>query len=666
MTESVSPKEHYRPEIDGLRALAVLLVVIFHAWPQALSRGFIGVDVFFVISGYLITRNIWSSLENRSFSLGAFYERRIRRILPALLAMLVIVTVLSWKYLLPDDFSDYGKTLSAATLSCSNILFGRQVDYFGQISNAKPLLHTWSLGVEEQFYLLFPLLLLVFHRFSRRMIVALLVLLTLSSVSLFILLKEVNGAFYWAHLRAWELLFGALVVLIPFPEVQSRGWREALCLSGFVAMIIPNLLSSISSVHASLMACLGAVLIIHLTGTKPTAIRRALSWGPLVGIGLISYSVYLWHWPFLSFAHYLSTEAPSNAVLLSCIVATFIVAYVSWKAIEQPCRKKFHLPRGRLFALTGALLVTFAALGYQASHVADTPSAVAQLSAGAWDIDSLRSLASVDPRGREVRLGSGIPPETVLWGDSHASALAHGIGSSAARHGQSIRFLGMHGVPPILGLRVKQEKGQRFNEQVITFIEQSDTTRTVILAARWAAYFVPSHPGGTDDIVSHSEPGLSPEELFTNRLQGTIDRLAVIRKRVVLVYPIPVFGVDVPRVAALLARQGKDPSLLVLSASKFDRCQSMIIRVLDKMKGPIIRIRPDRILLGENGYRAVVGGKTLYSDDDHLNRHGSAYVSPVFDQIFENKPRPIPQLLDQNDSASGDVEFTAPADMSHR
>lgn len=360
----------YRREIDGLRAIAVLPVILFHAGIGLFSGGFVGVDVFFVISGYLITSIIVTELDRDSFSLARFYERRARRILPALFFVALTCLPFAWLWMFPQELKDFSQSLMAVAVFASNILFWQESGYFDSPALLKPLLHTWSLAIEEQYYLLFPLLLLLVWRFGRKRVVLLLAVLAASSLILaqWGALHKPAATFFLLPTRGWELLLGGFIAIYhsgPLPRRQAGGKHlgEAAGIAGilliFAAVFAFDETTPFPSFY-TLLPTLGTALII-LYATPDTLIGRLLSARLLVGIGLISYSAYLWHQPFFAFARLRSAEPPSTILMLGLAAASLVAAWVSWRFVETPFRRKSAFTRGQVFSL--ALVASVAVLG---------------------------------------------------------------------------------------------------------------------------------------------------------------------------------------------------------------------------------------------------------------------------------------------------------------
>jgi len=360
----------YRRDIDGLRAVAVVPVILFHLGFSFLSGGFVGVDVFFVISGYLIGRTINQEIKSGTFSILNFYNRRFRRILPALFFMSAVVWIAITAWFLPDSAVLDGEGMLAATLSVSNILFWRTISYFTNGEN-QAFLHTWSLGVEEQFYLCFPLFMIFAYAVSRIARRDLLLPLTIAaaavSLALCVMLTQTRAsfAFYMLPTRTWELLLGFLASLVPIGYLAIRWRREAAAVTGLLLVVASMLLIDQHTPFpgiAALAPCLGAAMLIAAGACGPTFVGRLLESRPMVFIGLISYSLYLWHWPLIIVGREgFELTASSVPVKLLLVAASFLAATLSWRFVEQPFRRP-EVSRKAIFvgAAAGALVMSVA------------------------------------------------------------------------------------------------------------------------------------------------------------------------------------------------------------------------------------------------------------------------------------------------------------------
>lgn len=344
----------YRAEVDGLRALAVVPVILFHAGIEHFSGGFVGVDIFFVISGYLITTILIDDLNNNRFSIVDFYERRARRILPALYFVMLSCIPFAWMWMIPSQLVEFSNSLVAVSLFVSNFLFWKESGYFESAAEEKPLLHTWSLAVEEQCYILFPIFLLLAWRYGRERVFWMIVLPAVLSLVLgeYGARKFQAANFYLTPTRAWELFSGSIAAFI----VQRRGVRKNNVLSviGLAAIIFSIFAYDESTPFPSvytLVPVVGVVFLI-LFADKSTLPAKILSNSLFVGIGLISYSAYLWHQPLFAFARIRSVETPSSNLMLLLSVMSIVLAFFSWKYIEQPFRSKARFSRVAIFSVS--------------------------------------------------------------------------------------------------------------------------------------------------------------------------------------------------------------------------------------------------------------------------------------------------------------------------
>jgi peptidoglycan/LPS O-acetylase OafA/YrhL len=454
----------YRADIDGLRAVAVLSVLGFHVGLSGVSGGFVGVDVFFVISGYLISSIVFSEIAGARFSLIGFYERRIRRIFPALFAMLAVSSVFAVLYLLPTELVAYCKSMLAATTSVSNLYFWKHSGYFDS-PTSQPLLHTWSLAVEEQFYVCFPLFLVVVRKcFPQRLRISVVLLFFCSLVaSIIVVSHNAETAFYMPYTRAWELLLGTILSLRMFPRLESAYLRNLATVSGF-GMIAYSVVSYTQQTlfpgFSALVPCIGSALIIWAGEGGSSFIGAVLSWRPFVFVGLISYSLYLWHWPVVVLRkmgviagmgvirsqHRIALLSSHRFDMLVEIAISFLLAVVSWILVERPFRRGPLRLTGRpLFAVTGAIM--FVMLGFcsltvfAAGFPSRFPSNAAQVAYGIDGDEEFRLMRTgicfitTDYHFEQynynicLRQDSG-KKNYLLLGDSHSAMLWHALSSS--------------------------------------------------------------------------------------------------------------------------------------------------------------------------------------------------------------------------------------------
>ena len=440
----------YRPDIDGLRAVAVLAVLFYHAGIPGFPGGFVGVDIFFVISGYLICGMIDADLRSGSFSLGNFYKRRILRIFPALFVMFLATSVLAYVYCLPVELEDYAKSLASAIGSVSNIYFAGTAGYFDAPAETKPLLHTWSLGVEEQFYLVAPLLMLVGWRLAReraRWLFAVAAVLSLVA-AVVVSYRNTTFVFYLTPFRAWELGLGALLSIKFIPSPASASARNACGMAGLLLLLGAILFGSPSTplLVMTSLASIGAALVIASSERGDSAAGRLLSLRPLVFVGLISYSLYLWHWPLLVFQRtdgvFLS-HASGLTGKLALIACAMGLAWLSWRFVELPFRTQARTsPRLAVFGTAGTAMAASIALCALVLLAGGAPSRFPQrvVSIAAYlgydPSDAFRSGRCYLATNRQrLDLDTCLAqdprrPNYLLVGDSHAAHLWLGLSSA--------------------------------------------------------------------------------------------------------------------------------------------------------------------------------------------------------------------------------------------
>ena len=380
------PKRHavtYRAEIDGLRAFAVLPVLLFHAGIPPFSGGYVGVDVFFVISGYLITRICLADLSRGRFSLATFFGRRVRRIMPALFLVIAVSLPFAWWLMLPDALENFGQSIVATVLSANNILLLLTTGYWDLAAEFKPLLHTWSLAVEEQYYILFPALLMALHAFARRALVPVIVGIGLASFALCLVWAGAypTANFYLLPTRAFELLAGSLCAAVGLPrESRASGPLAALGLAMLAASTMALTGDTPFPSAWTLLPVGGTVLVVLFA--PGTATARFLSFAPFVGIGLISYSLYLWHQPVFAFARLVSVEEPGPPVFVGLIAVSFALSFLSWRFVETPARDRTRLPGRVFFPMMALVAIALIAIGAALHLTRGAPSRVDMVTNG--------------------------------------------------------------------------------------------------------------------------------------------------------------------------------------------------------------------------------------------------------------------------------------------
>jgi peptidoglycan/LPS O-acetylase OafA/YrhL len=471
----------YRPEIDGLRAIAVLAVIFFHSGFRAFSGGFVGVDVFFVISGYLIALILIQDLEKERFSISHFYQRRARRILPALFGVTLICIPLAWIWMLPHELRRFGQSLVSVGTFSTNVFFWLRTDYFSPNSEEQPLLHIWSLAVEEQFYLIFPLLLALSWQLGKKTLISVSIAVALASLSLseWMVHHDSTAAFYLIPTRAWELLAGVITAFWtstrPGRAAAGKAWTSRLASWVGIGLITVAILTFTAHTPTpgllTLAPVVGAVLVVGCV-SRESFLGGVLSSTPIVVIGLMSYSLYLWHQPVLAFARLTGTYEGSTARHLLFVSLNFPLAYASWRFIEQPIRKGalsaqyvFLASAVGLAALCIIGGVVHAERGFEKRSVFVSNEKVKQyMEVKAQLLDWMRLCdhhrVNVVPGVPLCRIGEPtVEPDVVLWGDSYAGALLPGLDFAMREIGRSSLAYITNGCPPLPGLTIPGKEG---------------------------------------------------------------------------------------------------------------------------------------------------------------------------------------------------------------
>ena len=628
----------YRRDIDGLRAVAVLPVILFHAAVPGFSGGFVGVDIFFVISGYLITGILLKDFDEGRFSIVKFYERRARRILPALLAMLVFTIVAGYFILLPDGYTALAKCTLSVVSFLSNLLFWRGDGYFSDNGN-RPLLHTWSLAVEEQFYIIFPLLLWLLLRHGRKILGAALWLILLTSLALSIVgtYQFPSATFFLLPARAWELLLGALISAGFVPELRNKTACAWLTLAGLGLIgwsVVTYDAQQAFPGLAALPPCLGAAFVLA-AGRNVTAWPSRLLGAPvLVGFGLISYSLYLAHFPLLNYAHAASTPQNLPAWRLAALAASVALAYGSWRWVERPFRDAKRFSQKAIFVMAGGGSLAVAALAALVILLHGVPQRFDQTS-----LQLAASTSDFDPAGRacvdlplsnlfagtqcRINAGpSGAQPDFILWGDSHAAALLAALAEPAKVAEKQGLLVSATACPPLLdyvstALPAKASAACiAGNHDLAARINASPAIRTVVLAGFWGAY------------QEQVDKGADPQAL-ESALARTL--AALNGKDVVILLDVPSAERLLPAALALDHHWGRRVNWLT---SNSDTKAAQSIRRIAAGHARVIDLSLPFCPLGQ-ACSSLAGGKPVLSDGNHLSK--SVADTLVAAYLMQNK-----------------------------
>lgn len=630
---------HYRPEIDGLRAVAVLAVLLFHFELGPVPGGFVGVDIFFVISGFLISSIIQKDLEQGRFSLAGFWERRIRRIVPALTVVILATFAAGAFLLMPADFERLGVWVAAQSAWAVNIVAWKNIGYFQEQAEMVPLLHTWSLAVEEQFYLLFPLLFCfaagrVRNRLRGLMLLAFIVSLALSLYGTW---HHSRATFYLLPTRAWELLLGVLISLAGRPAQKSflMEWSSGC---GVVLMVLSFLVLDAQTPfpgYAALLPVCGAGLFIWSNGAGRTMAGKLLSVGPLVLIGLISYSLYLWHWPLLVLGRYWALEPLSELDRITLLIISVGLALVSWRFVERPFRQK-SIPRKTIFAAGVGALVVFAAIGLIASRLKGIP---ARMPAEVLVYDAVgrerpmigEVLLDQVKNGAVPRVGlTNGPVRLMIWGDSHAMAILPVLDDLLREAELAGEVATYSATPPLAGFSREREFGlnektPEYSEAVLKHVKEKGI-KQVLLAAVW-----PHYPARIGKAHESGE--------FDEQLKITTTRLQELAATVWVFKCVPMHPYEIPKGyarAALFRRAVPE----ALSVAEHEAYNAQVNPALDELAKSGVRLLDPLPYLSKDG-RCVVeeNGRLLYRDRAHLTVEGARKLRRLFEPMVQTARR---------------------------
>ena len=641
----VHPK--YRPDIDGLRAIAVLSVVGFHAFPGFFPGGFIGVDVFFVISGFLISKIIFESLEKDLFSFSGFYGRRIRRIFPALIVVLLACFAAGWIDLIPEEFEQLGKHILGGATFVSNLLLWGEAGYFDFSSESKPLLHLWSLGIEEQFYIFWPLILWISYK-RRINFLWLITALGIASFALNIIGLDLHlrtAVFYNPLTRFWELLIGsglayALWRGLKLPtrlSLCNANIRSVLgiCLLGLGFILIKK--ESEFPGWWALLPTLGTMLILSAHASSWIN-RLILSNRILVWFGVISFPLYLWHWPLLSFPFILSDGVPETKIRVIAVLLAIALAWLTYQIVERPLRFGANLKakvRGLIIAMVavGFLgLITYINQGFPLRMSPQFQSIAEQFKR--IDAGTAECVKKYVGGGNSFcRIGNiDLPPTAAILGDSHAGHFYWGLREYIERKGGNLINLGAGACPPFLGITKEihpniDDINCNFAQDGLGYIIGDSNIKTVFLAFHHSEYF-------RDDIkISYANGKHAAGSNFANSTAALIETIQLLEskgRKVVILYDMPSINFDIKKCFAMRPvelRTKSCPTDTNIFVQDFDRYDQMLAEVKKKTSATIF----DTHQFISGNFPITKNGLPGYLDKDHLTVNGSQFFNNKYD-----------------------------------
>lgn len=630
----------YRAEIDGLRALAVVPVILFHAGFDLFSGGFVGVDVFFVISGYLITTIIIEDLENNRFSIANFYERRARRLLPALFFVMLVCIPFAFMWMLPSQMKDFSQSLAAVSLFVSNILFAGDSGYFAAVAEEKPLLHTWSLAVEEQYYLLFPVFLILLWRFGKSKVFW--VIAILAAISL--LLSEwgwrnnATDNFYLAPTRAWELFAGSIAAF----AVQKNGVQRnnLLATLGLVAIIGAIFVYGETTPFPSLYALapvLGTVLLV-LYADKETLAAKFLSTKLFVSTGLISYSAYLWHQPLFAFARIRLAQQPSELFFLALSLASLGLAYLSWRFVERPFRRRTVLQRKTVFILSLGGMFTFLTIGI----LGYTTDGFLKLTTTQQYRDVLAT-AAASPKRKACHTGGARylsynesceyfsdNVRVAVMGDSHTVELSYALAEELETRDIGLKHLSFSSCAPSYNVTpdgshlrdiATLEHCHSWTRQAVDAMINDERIDTVILSYRLAYYLYGPHEEAYPKIAD--ERSEATRIIVWAALLDMIKDLEQAGKKTLFVMQSP----ELPRSVGYLIPKVTHTAAAGVPLQWWKNRMAYVYQNLDELKAVTEVLDPAEMFCDEVTCYVMDDNKALYFDDNHLSVEGARRIA---------------------------------------
>lgn len=650
----------YRPEIDGLRAFAVLSVVIFHAFPNWLKGGFIGVDIFFVISGYLISQIIFLEINNHTFSFADFFKRRIRRIFPALILVMGTSLVLGWFFLIAEEFAQLGKHIASGATFIINFVLVGESGYFESEAETKPMLHLWSLAVEEQFYIIWPLVIWFCWKRNSNFLWPICTLALVSfSLNISFVLDRPIETFFWPVGRLWELLCGAFLAwvsvykndhLTKFKDHFGGPWSKPVCLGGGTFSWVPvirNLMSIAGLIILiygvvringnlafpgiwALIPIIGALLVIGAGGDA--WLSRVLLMNPVsVWFGLISYPLYLWHWPALSFIQAYEGVDPRYGFRIFAVLMSILLAWLTYKFIEKPVRKS----ENKTFKLPTILLSTLLSIGMIGYVIFKNDGFDQRETKIGFTHEKIQNFTRInhglhvscapDEGFSDPRCSNSETPNVFLWGDSFAMHLADALLQSPSRvqfRQQTLSMCAPIKDFAVLGQKYSIRRAKKcviHNTEVLDWLQSNAEIEYVVLASTFAF---------PNDVYMDGEKEIIDPKQYLERLRITIHELTKMGKKPVIVSPPPSSGADIGRCWKYAFPRD--------SVARCDFSQSLSSRKTDELlrgiqnAAPIIHLR-DFVCSNTEKCKSTINGMPLYRDKGHFSIVGSGELGKQVD-----------------------------------
>lgn len=650
----------YRSDIDGLRAVAVLSVVGFHAFPSMIPGGFIGVDIFFVISGFLISSIIFQNLEHNQFKILDFYVRRIKRIFPTLLLVLLVCLAFGWFTLLASEYAQLGKHTAAGAGFVSNLVLLSESGYFETASDTKPLLHLWSLGIEEQFYILWPVLAWIAWRCNWSLLNTLLLCITISfGLNIFTIQTDQTSTFYLPQTRVWELWIGAVVAWLnlyrkDFLESLSTPQSNFLSITGFALIALGLGLINKQSLFPgawALLPCLGAAFII-LAGEHAYFNKFLLTSKPFVWFGLISFPLYLWHWPLLSFAHILENETPSRKIRLAAVMIAIVFAWLTYKLIERPIR--FSLANK---LVTPALVILMFVLGIS-GYLIFKGNGIPSRRIVVQNTDPLQTaefssfpasscLPATSPFLANQFCTKYSPPNPsktiLLWGDSSTGAWLPVFQKIGYEQGLAVINIMHPSCPPILQARKtrfdypesrKYCADGKIQKEVIELIRNIAPNEIIVIAA-WNSYSAHSRREFLTDSENKNANSATTSQVLETRLPETLLTLSAIAPTIIFKsWPILPYMPKNRNVDFF----GASKPIVSFSKNDFINDNAQINKIFNKIHDQnILFFDPTYKVCKNDQCTSVLDGVNLFADKYHITPQGTLLFKTDIEQLLNSR-----------------------------
>ncbi len=650
----------YRPDIDGLRAIAVLSVVGFHAFPNKIAGGFIGVDIFFVISGFLISSIILKNLEHKSFSLANFYFRRIHRIFPALILVMLSIFTISWFILLADEYEQLGKHMLSGAGFISNFILWSESGYFDNVADTKPMLHLWSLAIEEQFYIFWPFLLtFIWNKKWNFWYITISIIIISFSVNIYLSHHNQIASFYSPTSRFWELIIGGILAYTTIYKPETT--QKYTNIQSFIGFILIG--SSLFLINKSLefpgwwalLPTLGTFFIIS-AGPYAFLNHKILSNKILVWFGLISYPLYLWHWPLLSLARIVEGGSIHSKLTIILILTSVALSWITYHILEKPIRFGC-LKKQKTSLVLGSVMLMVSIIGFHCYYYEGYPLREYNVQYVAYSQTIKRTERQKEcfdiPYAYSTngnwfcRFGNKDAVQTIFaYGDSHALSLLPTLEMYAQNHNVNILFTGTSGCPPLLGIQSMRGKSnieinncQKLNERIFNYIKNNNI-KTVLLIGRWSYYTGGNKRNDINFISMNQSEELTQEHSrlsFAYGINKTIKEYEHIGVNVYLIEDNPHQSFSPKDI--LRKSQGTDDSINQYAITRIEHKKNQFIPSIefDKIKSKnFIRINFDSLLCNGEICPLAVNGKFLYFDDNHLSIEGAKLVYPALKKALSS------------------------------